>query len=199
MRGLKTLTPALLLCAAPALAQKVSIDYDSATAFSEYTTFKLRETRQDLRRVSPSLHEHVVQVLTGYALEGGLKRADGDPDVYLAYYAAYRSDLRLVLGDLEYAYGPAFELGSYWEGGVGTREVGKKSFTFKEGTVIVDLWDAERRLLVWRGMATAALKKDYHKNEAKLDKALEKLMKQWEKMYGGRARAIRKMKAGRQD
>jgi hypothetical protein len=44
-------------------------------------------------------------------------------------------------------------------------------------------------------MATGALKKDYNKNEARLAKALEKLMKRWEEMYGGRARAIRKLKA----
>ena len=48
---------------------------------------------------------------------------------------------------------------------------------------------------MWRGMATAAVKKDYKRNEAKLEKALEKLMKRWEKMYGGHARALRKLKA----
>jgi hypothetical protein len=44
-------------------------------------------------------------------------------------------------------------------------------------------------------MATAVLKKDYLKNEKKLEKALGKLMKQWGAMYGDRARAIRKLKA----
>ena len=46
-------------------------------------------------------------------------------------------------------------------------------------------------------MATAAVKKDYQRNEEKLEKALKKLMKQWEKMYGGHARALRKLKAER--
>ena len=187
--------PLLLLLALPAGAQKVHIDYDNATAFSEYKTFSYRETPQDLRRSSPSLHDEVVERLTGYAEEGGLTRTDTDPDVYMAYYAAFYGDLRLVLGDLQYTYGEGFVPGSYWDGGVGTRDVTKKSFTFKEGTVIVDIWDRERGILVWRGMATAALKKDYLKNEAKLAKALDKLMKKWEAMYGGQARAIRKMKA----
>ena len=48
------------------------------------------------------------------------------------------------MGDLEYAYGDSFTPGSYWEGGVGTRDVGKKSFNFKEGTVVVDVWDRAR-------------------------------------------------------
>ncbi len=185
----------LLFVALPSFAQKIHIDYDNATAFSEYKTFQFRETKQDLRRVSLALHLDVVGQITGYAIDGALSPTEANPDVYIAYYAAYYSDLKLVLGDLEYTYGEGFTPGSYWEGGVGTREVTKKAFTFKEGTVIVDVWDREREVLVWRGMATAALKRDYHKNEKKLAKALEKLMKQWEKTYGGRARAIRKLKA----
>lgn len=185
----------LSVVASPALGQKIHIDYDSATAFSEYTTFEFRETRQDLRRVSPSLHTATVRQLTDYATEGGLAETGTDPDIYVAYYAATSGDLTLTLRDLDYAYGPGFSLGSYWEGGVGTRELDKKPFVFKEGTVVVDIWDRERKVLVWRGMATAVLKKDYHKNEKKLGKALERLMKQWGAMYGDRARAIRKLKA----
>ncbi len=185
----------LLLPAQTVLAQKIHIDFDGATAFSEYKTFAVKETGKDLRRVSSSLHAQVVKQLTDYATDGGLVQDDAEPDVYLAYYAAFRGDMRLVLGDLEYTYGPGFHLGSYWEGGVGTREVREKSFHFKEGTVVVDVWDRERQILVWRGMATAAVRKDHHKNEAKLEKALARLMKKWEKMYGGRARALRKLKA----
>ena len=185
----------LLLTVLPAAAQKTYIDWDQATAFSEYKTFQYRETPNDLRWVSSSLHHRVVDQITRYALDGGLTSADSDPDVYIAYYAAYNRELEITLTDLEYAYGEGFSLGAYWEGGVGTRDTRKKAFKFKEGTVIVDVWDRARGELVWRGMATAALKKDYHRNEAKLDKALQKLMKQWEKMYGGRARAIRKLKA----
>jgi hypothetical protein len=197
MRASWVLTLLLLLVALPATAQKIFIDYDGATAFSEYKTFAIRETTQDLRRASPSLHQEVINRLVEYGKEGGLTLVDAsdDPDVFLAYYAAYYSDLRLVLGDLEYTYGDGFVPGAYWDGGVGTREVKDKSFTFKEGTVIIDIWDRERGLLVWRAMATAALKRDYVKNEAKLNKALDKIMKKWGEMYGDRARAIRKLKA----
>ncbi len=195
MRATHLLTAMLFLLTLPAFAQKIHIDYDNATAFSEYKTFQFRETARDLRRVSMSLHDDVVRQITEYAVEGALIPAIEDPDVYIAYYAAYYGDLKLALSDLDYSYGEGFTPGSYWEGGVGTREVTKKTFTFKEGTVIIDVWDRERKLLVWRGMATAALKRDYHKNEKKLAKALDKLMKEWGKMYGDRARAIRKLKA----
>ncbi len=199
MRAPSILSLLVGLVAFPAVgATKIHIDYDGATAFSEYTTFQFKNTRRDLRRVSPSLHKEVALQLINYARNGGLAMVDSEPDLYLAYYAAYHGELRLVMGDLEYAYGDSFTPGSYWEGGVGTRDIGKKSFNFKEGTVVVDVWDRERGILVWRGMATGAVKKDYHKNEARLAKALEKLMKRWDEAYGGRAQAIRKLKAGKQ-
>ena len=187
----------LFLLALPALGQKVHVDYDGATAFSEYRTFQFFETKEDLRDFSLTSHKKVVRQLRDYAEEGGLTEVDTDPDVYIAYYTADRGDLRLTLGDLGYAYGPDFSLGSYWEGGVGNRT--SNSFTFKEGTLIIDVWDAERKQLVWRGMATATVAKDPDKNDKKIEKALKKMTKNWEEMYGGRVRALRKLKEAEEE
>lgn len=189
-----TLSTLLLLASAlPALAQKVYVDYDHATAFSEYKTFQYKETKEDLQDFSRTSHELVVNELIRYAKEGGLEQVDSNPDFYLAYYTADRYDLRLAMTSLEYSYGESFDLGGYWEGGVGTRT--PDSFTFRQGTLVVDAWDAERRQLVWRGIATAALSKDPDKNDKKIEKALRKIMKKWEAAKGGHVRALRKIKA----
>lgn len=181
----------LLATTYPAAAQKVFIDYDNATAFSQYRTYQFKETREDLRDTYPDVHRDVVVKLKKYIQEGGLAEAPSDPDVYVAYYTADYRDLRLVLGDLEYTYGPDFSLGGYWEGGVGTRT--PDSFQFREGTLIIDVWDAKEKILVFRGIATAALAKNTEKNFEKLDKALEKIIKQWGEMKGDRVRAIRQL------
>ncbi|MGB5658497.1 MAG: DUF4136 domain-containing protein, partial [Thermoanaerobaculia bacterium] len=166
------------ITAAPALAQKVYVDYDRATAFSQYRTFQFKETREDLRNFSETLHQRVVDTLRAGMEEGGLKEVASDPDIYVAYYTADQGNLRLVLSDLEYTYGRDFSLGSYWEGGVGTRNL--ENFSFNEGTLIIDAWDAKEKKLVWRGIGTAAMaKKKPDKNEKKLDRALEKIMQRW--------------------
>ena len=176
---------------APAVAQKVYVDYDRATAFSQYRTFQFKETREDLRNFSETLHRRVVDGLRSYIREGGMEEGAADPDIYIAYYTADQSNLRLVLSDLEYTYGPDFSLGSYWEGGVGTRNL--ENFTFNEGTLVIDAWDAREKKLIWRGIGTAAMaKKKPEKNEKKLDRALEKIMKRWDEMYGAKVQAIRK-------
>ena len=180
-----------VITATPALAQKVYVDYDRATAFSQYRTFQFKETREDLRNFSETLHRRVVNGLRSYIKEGGMEEVDADPDIYIAYYTADQGNLRLVLSDLEYTYGRDFSLGSYWEGGVGTRNL--ENFSFNEGTLIIDAWDAKEKKLVWRGIGTAAMaRKKPETNEKKLDRALETIMKRWDEMYGAKAQAIRK-------
>ena len=62
----------------------------------------------------------------------------------------------------------------------------------KKGTVVIDLWDRQRAILIWRGIAPGVLKKGFEGNEARLGKALERLMKRWDEMYGAKVQAIRK-------
>lgn len=187
----------LSLAALPAFAQKVFIDYDHATAFSEYMTFQFVETPEDLRDFSPTLHQRTVGELERLMVEGGIEMVDSDPDIYMTYYTADHSDLRLVLGDLRYAYGADFNFGGYWEGGVGSRT--PDSFTFKQGTLIIDVWEAEGHRLVWRAIATAALKKKPSKNDKKLENAIAKISKQWYKSRGAYLQEVRKMKAADQE
>ncbi len=194
MRNLQIFISCLLLSSLPAFAQKVFIDYDNATAFSQYRTYQFKETREDLRDTRPEVHSDIVVKLKRYIQEGGMEEVQASPDVYVAYYTANYRDLRLVLNDLEYTYGPDFSLGGYWEGGVGTRT--PNTFEFREGTLIIDVWDAKEKKLVFRGIATAALAKKHEKNVEKVDKALEKIFKQWGEMKGDRVRALRKYQEG---
>ena len=64
------------ITATPALAQKVYVDYDRATAFSQYRTFQFKETREDLRNFSETLHRRVVSGLRSYIKEGGMEEVD---------------------------------------------------------------------------------------------------------------------------
>ena len=181
------------LAALPTFGQKVFIDYDQATAFSEYMTFKFVETPEDLRDYSPFLHKWTVTELKELMTKAGLAEVEANPDIYMTYYTADRGDLRLVLGDLRYAYGADFDFGGYWNGGVGTRT--PDSFTFKQGTLIIDVWEADGHNLIWRAIATAALSKKPAKNDKKLEKAVAKISKQWNKARGAYLQEVRKMKA----
>jgi hypothetical protein len=50
------------------------------------------------------------------------------------------------------------------------------------GTLIVDVWDAASKELVWRGVVSDTVPDDIQKAEKLIDKALTKLVAQWQKM-----------------
>ena len=197
MKAFRILLLGAVVAAGPVRAQKVFVDYDSATAFSQFQTYQLKETREDLQDTYPDIHRDVVVKIKKYLQEGGMTEAASDPDAFVAYYTADGQDLQLVLGDLEYTYGPNFSLGEYWEGGVGTRT--PSSFEFREGTLVVDVWDAREKLLVFRGIATATLSKDYEKNVKKVNRALDKIIKTWAEMKGDHVRALRKLQEAQEN
>lgn len=196
MRQSLILLVGLLAGVASVPAQKVFVDYDSATAFSQIRTYQLRDTRLGLQDTYPDIHRQIVVKIKTYLQEGGMTDAVSDPDVLVAYYTADARDLRLALSDLEYSYGPDFSFGNYWEGGVGTRT--PSSFQFREGTLIIDVWNAREKQLVFRGIATSAIPKDYDKRIARVDKALEKIIKTWGEMKGDHIRALRRLREEQQ-
>ena len=49
------------------------------------------------------------------------------------------------------------------------------------GTMIVDLYDAKNQSLVWRGMAQNSLNNNGSKNQQMVEKAVQKMFKQWPK------------------
>ena len=61
-------------------------------------------------------------------------------------------------------------------------------YTYTRGTLIVDIWDAAKRQLVWRGSATAVIKENPQKAEKQIYKMLNKMVKKWEKMKKKMAR-----------
>ena len=56
---------------------------------------------------------------------------------------------------------------------------------YTDGTLLVDAWSAETEQLVWRGSSTQALKAKPKKQERQIQKALNRMVKRWEKLRKG--------------
>jgi Domain of unknown function (DUF4136) len=50
-----------------------------------------------------------------------------------------------------------------------------------EGTLIVNLYDAKNQTLIWRGIAQDTLSNKGNKNQEMVEKAVQKMFKQWPK------------------
>lgn len=64
-----------------------------------------------------------------------------------------------------------------WRGFGGFGEATTTTDTYLVGTLIIDLFDAKSKKLLWRGSSSDALSNNSNKNIRNLDKGVEKLFK----------------------
>jgi hypothetical protein len=129
-----------LLLALPGIgaAQKVTVEFDEAVDFSAFRTFHLTEGKLHSR--NPALNSELVS-----------RRIDADLRQQLAAKGLTEVPSQADL-NVHYSLGSGrkTEVDRYPARWYGTRTV---RFHYTEGTLVLDLRDARRRELVWRGIS----------------------------------------------
>ena len=160
----------LALLTTTAMAQDVTYDYDKGADFSGLKTYAwVRGTP-----VNDELnHKRIVNAIDAQLAAKGFTKveAGANPDVLVAYHASFNRDLQVTgfnTGWGGYRFGP---------GGTGSARVDQ----IVVGTLIVDLVDAAKKTIVWRGVATKDLDPNAspEKREKNINKAAEKLFKNY--------------------
>ena len=174
-----------VLMAGPALAQKISFDYDEDYDGESVKTFAWAETSDtSVKKSDPFLHSRIVNGIEYYLTQTGLREVESDPDVYVTYHTSKKEEVKVNTGSWGYGYPVTWTQPGVNErfGGWGSHS-GNAMDSFEKGTLIVDLWDAGTEKLVWRGRAAGiTIVLDPQKMSKKIDKALKKIVGEWRKL-----------------
>jgi len=168
------------LAIAPAFAQKIYIDYDKAYDRSTVHTYAWGKTDSTLAAINPRAHDHVVQQIDAYLAAAGLKKVDQSPDVFVTYHTNAKEELSVNSSTMGYGYPSSFYWNPYWGTGFGSTTTTVTSYT--RGTLIVDIWDADQKQLIWRGSASDIVPENPEKAYKTIDKALKKMVAKWQSM-----------------
>lgn len=160
MRNGLRLALAVLLMATVAYAQKVNVDSDPAAPFATYKTYAWVDGTP---APNPLNEDRLHSAVDARLALAGLRMNTTNPDVVVATHVTTQEHQKLVANG--FGYGP------WWGGGYGTAKVE----TYVEGTLVVDLYDANTKKMVWRGVATATASDKPTKNMSKMNKALDKM------------------------
>ena len=156
---------AVMLMATVAYAQKVTVDSDPAAPFATYKTYAWTAGTAAPNPLSEErLHQSVDARLAGK----GLAMNTATPDLIVATHVTTKEKQELIANG--FGYGP-------W--GFGGGFGGATVETFVEGTLVVDLYDAKTKKMVWRGIATATASDKPTKNTDKMNKALDKMFEKF--------------------
>jgi hypothetical protein len=171
----------ILFCCVAAPAQDVRYNFVQGTDFSKYKTYKWVQV-PDAKYPDQILDGQIRQAIDTELSKKGLTKTDSDTaDLYVAYQLAINQQTEWN------AYGTGVGMGGgvgfgRWRGlGMGMGTATATSSTINVGTLVLDFYDVAAKQQVWRGDATKTLNpsKDPQKNQANLQKAMAKLLKNY--------------------
>jgi hypothetical protein len=156
-----------LFIASSAFAQHVKTDYDRGADFSQYKSYSWEKVQARDQLWIPRIEDAVNAEL---AAKGWTQVPSGGQVAIVAMEVTQNQQTLNTFYD-------GFGGGWGWRrfGGGGFGDATTTTETYKVGTLVVDLFDASSKTLLWRGSASDTLSDKSEKNIKNLDKAVEKM------------------------
>ena len=170
-RAVFVLIGIMLLFAGKSSAQQVKTDYDRNANFGKYKTYSWEQVKTKNPLDADRIKNDVNAVL---AAKGWTQvNSGGDVSIVAMEITQNQQTLNTFYDGLGGGWG--------WRGfgGGGFGEATTTTETYKEGTLVVDLFDAKTKKLLWRGTSSDTLSNNSSKNIKNLDKGVEKMFKQF--------------------
>lgn len=183
----KRLAAVLALCALSfaAHAQKPRIQWNNQYAFDAVETFAWQATPSSLQERNPFMHSLIKNTLEAELATSGLTQVDSNPDVWVNYHASTSTDVELRSDSYGYGFGGygSSAWGYYGMGHMGSVSTTTRVVQIERGTLVVDIWDAATKELVWRGEVSDTMPDNPQKAEKLVVRAIGKLADQGRKRW----------------
>ena len=153
----------LLLAATASFAQQVKTDYDRSTDFNQYKTYSWEKVQTQ----DPLYVDRIKDAVNSALAAKGWTQVDSGGNVAIVAIEVIKNQQTL---DTFYN---GFGGGWRWGGGFGDATTTVDNY--KVGTLVVDLFDANSKNLIWRGSASDTLSDKSDKNIKELDKGVQKM------------------------
>jgi len=146
MKAIKLLPLALLFLLASCSSVRVTADYDTATDFTKYKTFAFYKKGIDKVDISDLDKKRILKAIESELVAKGFTKSL-KPDVLVNIFTKSRQKVDVYSNNMYYGwhpwyYGPNF---------------GMHISKYTEGTLFIDLIDANQKELAWQGIGSGAL------------------------------------------
>lgn len=172
MKALKFLPLALIFIVASSCSSiRVTTDYDTSADFSNYKTFAFYKKGIDKAEISDLDKRRILKAIESEMLAKGFTKSD-EPDLLVNIFAkstqkvdVYNNN-NFYYGWHPWYYGPNF---------------GTHISKYTEGTLFIDLIDANKKELAWQGIGSGALSAtgNVAKKEEKIKEFVAEIMAQY--------------------
>jgi hypothetical protein len=160
----------ILLVVTSCVSVRVAADYDKNANFNNYKTFAFFKTGIDKAEISDLDKRRILRAIENELLAKGFTKSE-NPDLLVSIFTKSREKVNVYNNGYGY-YGYGWGWSPYYWGNSYYNNV----TTSTEGTLYVDLIDAEKKELVWQGMGTGYLTQNIEKKEARFKEFVSEIM-----------------------
>jgi hypothetical protein len=156
-----------LLLASASFAQQVKTDFDRSTDFSYYRTYSWEK----VQTADPLWVDRIKEAVNSALATKGLTPVASGGDIAIVAIEMTKNQQTLN------TFYDGFGGGWRWGGGFGNATTTVDNY--KVGTLVVDLFDANSKQLIWRGSSSDTLSDKSDKNIKTLDKGVQKMFEHY--------------------
>jgi hypothetical protein len=176
LRDLLVVAATCFTSVVPLLAQQVQTDFDHRADFAQYKTYSW----QEIKPANSLWDSRIKDAVDGQLQAKGWTPVASGGDV--AIVAVKMTETQRSLQTFYNSFGNGFGGGGWgWRGFGGFGDSFGDSTTtehdYKEGTLVIDMFDAKTKQLIWRGSAEDMISDKVSKNEKNLNKGVDKMFK----------------------
>jgi hypothetical protein len=152
-----------------ALAQQVKTDFDHQANFSQYKTYSW----QTIKPANSLWDARIKSAIDAQLTAKGWTQVDSGGDIAIVAIAMSHTERTLQ------TFYDGMGGGWRWRGFGGMGEATTTEQDYKEGTLVVDMYDGKTKQLIWRGRSENTVSNNAEKNEKNLDKGVAKMFKKF--------------------
>ena len=148
-----------------AFAQHVTTDFDHQVNFAQYKSYSW----QQVQATNSLWDSRIKNAVDAQLTAKGWTQVESGGDVTVVAIKTTKTERTLQ------TFYDGMGGGWRWRGFGGMGEATTTEQDYREGTLVVDLYDAKTKQLIWRGSAEDTLSDKAEKNEKNLDKGVAKM------------------------
>lgn len=149
---------------------RVASDYDKEANFSDYKTFAFYKTGIDKAEISDLDKRRILRAIESELLAQGLTKSE-NPDMLVSIFTKSREKVN-VYNNGWGGYGYGWGWSPFWN------DFGHVSRS-TEGSLYIDLIDANKKQLVWQGKGTGYLTQNTNKKDERIKEFVMKIMEKY--------------------
>lgn len=148
----------------------VAVDYDRQANFESFKTYAFFKPGIDQATISDLDKKRILRAIDFELSQKGMIKST-EPDVLVSIMTETKERVNIYQNNFGFGWG--------WGWGWGGPGLGVSSSTTVEGTLFIDIIDANKKELVWQGLGTDALSNNMDRKDEKIKEIVNEILKNY--------------------